>query len=482
MLSKLRIYIDKYKGMSKQVKATLWYTVCNVLIKGLALLSTPIFTRIMTEGEFGSYAIYQSWYSIIIIFTSINIFLGGYSKGLLIYDKDKDRFTSACLGLTSTITIIFGIIYLFNQQLIGSWLEISPILMMAMFAELLFMPAFEFWSSRARFEYKYKNFVIVSILMSVMSLGLGIIAVLSNSHHVEARVFADVFAKVLFASAIFVMIVKKGRQLFDKEIWRFCLAFNIPLIPHYLSNYVLSQSDRIMIGKIIGAKQAAFYSVAYTISMMMYILISAINNALVPYIYQTIHIKDSKKIINNTRPIFYLIAGLCILTMAFAPEIIYIFASNKYAEAIYVIPPIAASVFFIFVYSMFSTAEYYYQKTGFIALASFISAASNIILNYIFINAFGYYAAGYTTLFSYILLAILHYIFYTKIVNRELGTEIYDIKNIIYCSILVLITMFVMVAVYNMIVVRYAIIIVLVIYAFVKRNYIIGIIKGIKER
>ena len=135
--------------------------MCNIVNKGIALLSTPIFTRILTENQYGTFSIFQSWYSIIIVFTSLNIFLGGYQKGLLLYREDKDKFTSTQLGLTTTITLMFFMIYLINPQLWSSLLELSPVLMIAMFLELLFMPALEFWSTWQRFDFKYKKYVVL---------------------------------------------------------------------------------------------------------------------------------------------------------------------------------------------------------------------------------------------------------------------------------------------------------------------------------
>lgn len=76
--------LSKRRVLSEPVKASVWYMICNVLNKGIALLSTPIFTRLLTEEQYGKFAIFQSWYSIILIFTSLNIFMGGYTKGLLL--------------------------------------------------------------------------------------------------------------------------------------------------------------------------------------------------------------------------------------------------------------------------------------------------------------------------------------------------------------------------------------------------------------
>ena len=175
--------------------------------------------------------------------------------------------------------------------------------------------------------------------MNIFCLGLSIFTILNTDYKVEARVFSDVFGKLLFAGALFIIILFRGKKIYNKEYWKYALKFNIPLIPHYLSNYILNQSDRLMIGKMVD--------------------------------------NHPEKTKNKINPFVILIAVLSIITMAFAPEVISIFAGKEYMDAIYVIPPITASVYFIFVYYMFSTIEYYYEKTGFIAVATTISAILN---------------------------------------------------------------------------------------------------------
>lgn len=456
--------LKKYNELSEPVKASFWYTICNIINKGIALLSTPIFTRVMTESQYGTFAIFQSWYSIIIIFTSLNIFMSSYQKGLLLYKNDKASFTSTQLGLTTTITLFFILIYMFNPQLWSSIFELQPVLMFAMGLELLFIPALEFWSTKQRFDFKYKKYVAVSILMTIISLGGGVLAVLSTSYKVEARVYTDVLSKVLFSAFFFCLIFKKGKKFYSLEYWKYALAFNLPLIPHYLSNYVLSQSDRIMIGKMIGTDKAAFYSVAYTISMMMILIVNAINGSLTPYIYKKINEHEQNvtskhnieiEVKKTANSIIFLVAILCLVSMLFAPEVIKIFAGTNYYEAVYVVPPVALSVFFIFIYSLFSNVEYYFQETKLISLATFICAILNLVLNFIFIRIFGYYAAGYTTLISYICLAILHYVFYKKVLKIKNMGNIYDIKLILLVSLILLILLVSVVISYKYITIRY---------------------------
>lgn len=463
---------EKYSALSLPVKASLWYTVCNVINKAIALLATPIFTRIMTEEEYGTFAVFQSWYSILIIFTSLNVFLGGYQKGLILYKDDISRFTAAQLGLTTTITILFLAIYFFNVPFWTGVFDLEPLLMFAMFAELLLMPALELWSSQQRFDYKYKKYVGITMAMSLLTVFGGAIAVLNSNHKVEARVFSDAAAKGIFSGVLFILIFLTGKCFYNKEYWKYSLSFNLPLIPHYLSNYVLSQSDRVMIGRMVGNSQAAYYSVAYTISTVMVLITSAINNSLTPYIYKSIASGDKKGIKNTTRVLVILVAGLCVVTMTFAPEVIRVFAGKKYVDAIYVIPPVAASVFFIFLYSLFSTIEYYYQKTGFIAIATCICAVANLILNYIFINIYGYYAAGYTTVVCYIGLACLHYFFYRKVSKEEDCGNIYDGKLCVILSVTVLAVMLIMALTYQYSWVRYGFFALVIAMTAIFRNQI----------
>ena len=54
----------------------------------------------------------------------------------------------------------------------------------------------------------------------------------------------------------------------------------------------------------------------------------AINSSLTPYIYKSIASDEKGKIKKATRPLVILVAGLCVVTMAFAPEVIRVFIAE----------------------------------------------------------------------------------------------------------------------------------------------------------
>ena len=474
---------NKYSSLSEPVKASLWFAISNILQKGIALLSTPIFTRLLSTDEYGSFSVFQSWYGIFTIFATLNLFLGGYGKGLMEYQKDKYRLTSSLLTLSTLLTTIVLGVYLCGLEFWSKTLKLSPTLMVVMFIELYTLPAYEFWATSQRYEFRYRRLVYITILMSFGSVALGIVAVLLSTHKLEARIYSDAFFKVIVGLILYIHIVKKGNYKIDKKYWNYGISFNLPLIPHYLSTMILNQSDRIMINNMIGGSAAALYSVSSTIAMMMQLITNAINNSFTPYTFIAIRDKTYKNLRENTTLLVLFVGMISIISMAFAPEIVMLFAGKRYYGAIWIIPPVAASVYFIFLYSLFSNIEYYFKKTKFIAVASVLCAVLNLILNYIFISLYGYYAAGYTTLICYILYTIIHYVFIKKIcVYEDININfLYDLKGMILCSVVVVGMMFLMLFTYKTIIVRYSVIVIMLVLVVLNRGKLIGVVKTIKK-
>lgn len=462
-----------YSNLSSPIKASIWFTICSVLQKGIGLLTMPIFTRLLTTEQYGLFTVYNSWYAIISVIATLNLSEGVYNNGLTKFSNDRKKYTSSLQGLSTFLTTILLIIYLINIKFWNSILELSTFFMILMFAEMYFVPAYSFWVVGQRYNYKYKKLVIVTLLITISIAVSGIIGVSLTVYKAEARVFTNVLVYVLVGMIFYIYNLYKGKALVNAKYWKFAFRFNIFLVPHYLSMTILNQADRIMISQMAGKHEAAIYSVAYTVSSIMTIVTSAINSSFIPFTYKALKGKDYKAIGKNANSLLILVGGMCVLAMAFGPEIVGLFATSEYYDAIWIIPPVATSVYFIFLYPLFGNIEFYFEKTKYIAIASCCGAILNIVLNYIFINIFGYYAAGYTTLACYIIFSFAHYYFYKKILKEELPyIKIYNVRIILGISISLLIMMVIMTVTYKYRLLRYSIIFILLVIAIIKRKKI----------
>ena len=97
--------VQKYRTIKAPVKASLWFLICGFLQKGISMITTPIFTRVMTDVEYGRFSVYNSWLSIVQIIVSLNLAAGVYTRGLVKNENNQKVFTSSMLGLSSTVSL-----------------------------------------------------------------------------------------------------------------------------------------------------------------------------------------------------------------------------------------------------------------------------------------------------------------------------------------------------------------------------------------
>lgn len=475
MMTVIKNLITKFKVASPAAKASMAFLFANLVLKGLSMISGPIFTRLMPTSEYGIISTFSSWQALLTVIVTLNLSSGVFNNGMLDYKDNRDEFEFSLLAVSTISAMFFFGIYSLFSDTWNSLFELPPILIYLMFIYFIFVPAYGYWSGRQRYEYKYKLLVCITIGISLFSLVLGIIAVYlsPDSSKAVAKIMVSESVNIVVGIIFFVYLAFKARFKIRISYCIYALKFNLPLILHYLSMYVLGSSDRIMISKMVGTAATAIYSVAYTAGMVINIVWQSIEASLSPWIYENLSAGNKEKIKSVTLKIVLLFAVLCITCTLFAPEIMNILAPKEYQEGIFVIPSVAAGVFFTAVYSLYMRIELYYKKTGFASIATVVAAILNLILNYIFINSFGYFAAGYTTMVCYFLLYVFHFIN----VKKNGFADNLNNRGIAVVSILVILLSVSVTMLYRFSQIRYFVIFIMLILFYIKRRDITNILK-----
>lgn len=471
------IMLEKYKGMSVVAKATLWFFVCTVIQKCISVITTPIFTRLMSVEQYGQVSVFNSWMQIVTLICTLRLDYGVFYKGISKFKDDKDGYTLSMQSLSSIITLIVLFFYLIFRDCINALTELSTFLSLVMIFEVFAAFSISYWSIRNRYDYNYKKIVIVTIAMSIFNVVAGLFAVILSENKGVARIVSAAIVEIIIGLAIYIINIHRGKRLINLAYVKFAVLFNLPLIPHYLSTYILEQSDRIMIQKMVGVSEAGLYSVAYNAGIMIKIVSNSINNALVPWEYRKLEENDFGSLNKKLNSFMILFSFAALAFIALAPEAIFVLAGEKYYSAVYCIPPITASCFFVFVWGVYGNAEFYYDANKFTMYISGAGAIVNLILNYVCIKAFGYTAAAYTTLFCYMLFTISHFIFVNHISEKKCGKKAFDARCLTILSIALLAGSVVLSLLYNYMLVRYILILVTLVLTFVKRKQIADIVK-----
>ena len=468
--------IDKYKHIPATVKCSMWFTICSFFQKAVSLITIPIFTRMLTSSEFGITNIFNSWQTVISIFATLNLAGGVYTRGLLKYDQDE--FTSAIQGLSTTISIFVLLVIVLFNDFFNKVTNLPFAMLMIIAVGNIFLPALEYWSLRQRFKYKYKSLVFITIFNTLFVSIIGIIFVSISTDRAYAKIISMAAASILVSLPFYFNTFKKNKNIFNIAIWKYALKFNLPLIPHYLSNLVLSQADRLMINSLCGASEAGLYSLAYSAAMVLTVLNDSINASFTPWRYQNMEKKEYKKISDISILLLVFIGTACVGVVCFAPEIITLLAPAEYINAIWSIPPVVLSVYFMFMYSMFSNVEFYFMDTKYMMYASVLIAILNIGLNYVMIPFFGYIVCGYTTLICYICFCVVHYLCAKKIcIKNNIDYHIlFNLKKIFIISVLLLLTTALFISLYNFVVIKYIIFIFFLLVVIIFRKKVKEII------
>lgn len=460
---------------NKAIKSGIWFTISNFLMKAIAFIITPIFTRLMTKTEFGDFNNFQTWMMILLYITSLDL------EGSLIRacHEFKDKFdeylySMICLSMLSTL-IWFGVVNVFFDK-IFEILSINRFYTNCMFLYLMFCPAINIFQNAERFKYHYKWTVITSMVVSISTSLISVILVWTLQDKLYGRIVGYIIPTIVIGMVIFLYFTGKVKHI-NIKYWKYALKITIPYIPHLLSMYLLSNMDKVMIRQICGSEAVALYSLAYTCGMLITMLVSSINNAYSPWLAEKLNEKKYDEIKRMSFPYVLVFSFLAIGAVLVTPEILLILGGKSYMEAKYVMAPVAAGCLLQFIYCMYVNIEQFEKRTVGMAIGSVCAALLNFVLNYYFIRKYGYTAAAYTTYISYLFLLFVH-IFIVKKIGMIF---VYDNIKMVSVAIIASIIIFLANTLLELTLFRYIVIlvyfIVLMIICFLNKDKILRLMK-----
>ncbi len=470
------------KNVPVEVKASFWYVICSVIQKGMSIITIPIFTRLLSTAEYGQVSVYTAWLGLFSIILSLNLPFGSFQTAMIKFEDRRDEYVSAIEGIFLTLAAVFLLVYFPFAGFFNNLLDMTTPLVLIMVFEVVASSCTQCWLSKQRFDFKYKSVIFVTLAVALLSQGAALSAVFLFQDKGTAKIMANAMVVIIFGFIIGGMFLLKGKKLFSKEFWKYAFGFNIPLLAYYLSQVIFNQSDKIMISKLCGESDAGIYDIAYKLGTILTFIITAITSSYIPWFFRKL--KQGKE--REDRKVSLLLSGLVALLLflmiACAPEAIYFLGGKEYSAAVWAVPPVAASVLLLFYADVFDRVFFYFENKTFLTVAAVAAALINVGLNFIFIPIYGFVAAAYTTLASYLVLAIADYIL-SCIVLKKNGRDVkmYDVKGLVILFVIFALLSAGAVALYDFIILRYVIIAVCLVGIIGFRKKIIAIFKTLKK-
>jgi O-antigen/teichoic acid export membrane protein len=214
-----RLRFKTYKSLPVQLKATFAFFICSLLQKGISVLTTPIFTRILTSDSYGRLSTFNSWYEILISIVSLSLVGGVYTTAMVKFDDDKKILSSAAQGLILLSCTIWLVIYLLFATFWNKLFKLTTIQMISMSCLILTTTSFGLWAIEQRVSYNYKQLVFITVIVSVLKPIVGIVLVKSSQDQVTARIVGILIVEIAcYLWIIFYQIIR-GKKVFSKKYW-----------------------------------------------------------------------------------------------------------------------------------------------------------------------------------------------------------------------------------------------------------------------
>ena len=411
----------------KIASAGMLYLIATLFNKGIAFITVPIFSRLLTTSDYGIVTTFNSWVAILSVAISMSLYMAVRSS-FQDYSEEKERktFLSTVVTFTAIATFILIVVITICVTIIP--INVNIALIMLCIVQSFGMSLLNDYSYYLMMQYRYKARTALLILPNLTSAILSVIVikyVISNDLY-YGRIVPTTFVYIITAIVIMIAIYSKVKPTINVEYLKYGLKISLPLVLHGIALNILSQSDRTMITVLRNSSETGIYSLIYNLGMIATVITSSLDGIWVPWFTSKMVAKDIKDV--NARAIDYVtlmttaMAGIILI----GPEVLRVFADARYWEGRVIIPPIVLANYIIFMYTLYVNVEHFYKKTVYITINTLIAAGTNIVLNYIFVPKYGYVAAAYTTLASYLIAFILHSRY-----AKKLESSIYPLKMFI---------------------------------------------------
>ena len=411
--------------------------IANLLVSLSGVLIVAVLTKTLSIEDYGIWA--QIMVTIALIPSVVMLglpyamvrFLAGTTKR----EDIQEGFYSIAFIVLATSAITSSLLLITSKSIAALLFDnnilIARILSLIIFIECLNSLMQNFFRTFQQIK-KYSSFMA---FQNCLNLFLVAYFVLSGYGIVGAIIGVLITRSLIFLIIASIIISEIGFKIPEFRNVRDYLTFGLPTVTGNLSSWVITSSDRYVIGILLGTAYVGYYSPGYLLGNIIHMFLipfGILLPAVLSKYYDENNMASVKMVLKYSLKYFLLIAipsafGLSLLSK----PILVILSTPDIALQGYLVTPFVAisSVFFgaFVVISHIIVLEKRTAITGYIYI---LAAISNVVLNLALIPFMGIIGAAFTALIVNLLLFILGVYYSFKYVKFDIGPQ-FILKSIL---------------------------------------------------
>ena len=442
--------IETLNPLKKLAGQTLIYGLSSIVPKFLSYFLVPLHTYVFKNPA--DYGVVGDLYGLVVM---LNIILTyGMETAYFWFCKKESNpnkvYSTTLLSLIGSSTIFIFLTFWFSHQIAG-------------ILEYPKHPEYIWWFGliigvdaicaipfvKLRQENKAMRFaslklfnICVQVIFTILFL-LVFPAINKHIIHLPSLIYSKhigvgyiFIANLIGSLATLLMLYKdfKIKYTFDIALWKRMLKYALPLLLAGLAGGINDAIDRQFLKYMLPASahpmmQLGIYFANLKIAVILVVFIQTFRFAAEPFFFNYEKEKDSKTVFADIMKYF---VGFCLIifigTLANIGIIKY-FVNRSYWPGLGIVPIMLSANLFVGIYLNLSIWYKLSGKTIYGAYIIVIGSAITILLNYLFVSKYGYYASAYARLTCYVVMTIICYVLGRKYYHipyklREIGTYV----------------------------------------------------------
>lgn len=408
--------------------------IALMLNRGIAFLLLPIYTNYMLPSEYGVIAICAA---VMAAFSPVLSFDLSGAVNLFYFKLDQAEYKK----LLSTIWLWYLTVPLLITALLatfGSYVSDSifpavawhPYLYLAVWITFLNL-AQELPLAVYFAEQKAARHAILTIGFFLITTSLILYFVVVRREGALGSLQGQAIGLVIVSIISHILIFRRFGSLreitFSPKYLRAAFRLCAPIVPYTVFSWAINLSDRWILGYFVSTAEIGIYSIAYTLGALVATVGTALRAGFTPVYYEQ-HANAEYRRRLPALISFHVLANtaatlaVCLLS----PELLRIIASPAYHEAWRFVPFIAGGYWFYSCFHLlFITVIQNTGRTQWILLLTAPAAIVKIGLNWLLVSIYGVWAAAFTTLLAFMLMALVAYL-----ISRRMDKLPYSWKSL----------------------------------------------------